>query len=519
MNDLSSIPQHLLEFSPDALIVVDEQERIRFANETVRSLFGYEPADLIGRHLEVLVPKRFRIRHGAHVAAFARNPANREMGARIADLFARRADGSEFPAGIRLAPFISGEHRYVAAAIRDMTERRAISDALVAARDEADRANRAKTRFLATASHDLRQPLQTIRLLNASLQRLASADKLAVAASEIGDLLHRQEQAIDGATRLLNALLDINRMESGAVEPQLGEVNLGELLQGLRQEFAPAAEAKGLRLECSTTGPVLKTDRTLLTQILQNLIGNALKYTERGTVSIGQFLDADALTIKVEDTGIGIPAEKLDRIFDEYYQVDSQGHPRLGVGLGLAIVREAARLLGFSVAVSSTPGRGTRARVRIPRHTLVEKHNAPARELDQPAALAGAEARGRVLLLEDNDSVRAATELFLSLEGYEVHSAATLAEAESLLAAVQPGDVLVTDYHLDGSLTGLDLLQQVRARQSRDVPAVLLSGDLQSMRRLVKREIPNCRFLSKPVDTKTLVAAIAELRQTWHFDT
>ena len=508
MNDLSLISQHLLQFSPDALIVVDARHRICFANETVRSLFGHDPAALLGQDLEVLVPERFRIRHGAHLAAFARGPVNREMGARIADLFARRADGSEFPAGIRLAAFTAGEQRFVAAAVRDMTERRAISDALVAAREEADRANRAKTRFLATASHDLRQPLQTIRLLNAALQRLTGSWP------DITDLLHRQEQAIEGATRLLNALLDINRMESGAVEPQLSEVGLGGLLRGLAQEFAPQAEAKGIRLTIPASGPTLKTDRMLLTQILQNLVGNAIKYTERGIVSLTQSLDADALTLKVEDTGLGIPADKLDRIFDEYYQIDSQGKPRLGVGLGLAIVREAARLLGISVAVTSAPGKGTLVRVRIPRQMLVEPHNASTREPGNLGAPGGAEPRGRVLLLEDNDAVRTATELFLSLEGFEIHSAATLAEAESLLAAMEPGDVLITDYHMDGSLTGLDLLQQVRARQGRDVPAVLLSGDLQTMQRLMKREIPNCRFLSKPVDTKALVNAITELRRS-----
>jgi PAS domain S-box-containing protein len=171
MGEISSIAQRLLQVSPDALLVVDKAGVIQFANETSHTLFGYDPEALVGQPITLLIPERFHNRHEAHLSNYLSEPTNREMGARITDLFALRADGSEFPAGIRLSPFRDGEDTFVAAAVRDMTERRMISDALVAAREEADRANRAKSRFLATASHDLRQPLQAIRLLNASMQK------------------------------------------------------------------------------------------------------------------------------------------------------------------------------------------------------------------------------------------------------------------------------------------------------------------------------------------------------------
>ena len=174
-------------------------------------------------------------------------PAIGEMGARIHDLFARRADGTEFPAGIRLSPFQDGDGRFVAAAVRDMTERRMISDALMAAREEADRANRAKSRFLATASHDLRQPLQAIRLINASMSKLISD------APDLRELVRHQALAIDSATRLLNALLDISRLESGAIEPQLAPLRLAAAFGELVSEFEPAALAKHLRLSFADT--------------------------------------------------------------------------------------------------------------------------------------------------------------------------------------------------------------------------------------------------------------------------
>lgn len=507
MDDMASISQHLLQFSPDALIVVDGLGIIQVANESTITLFGYPRKQLIGKSIDLLIPERFRIRHGAHLAGYVQDPSNREMGAQISDLFARRADGSEFPAGIRLAPFRDGDKRLVAAAIRDMTERRAISDALVLAREEADRANRAKSRFLATASHDLRQPLQTIRLLNASM--LKSSEE----ASNLSDLLHRQEVAIDLATRLLNGLLDISRLESGAIEPQLSPVSLAEVFSDLAGEFESAAASNDLRLEFCETEIVLSTDRTLFAQILQNIVGNALKYTKWGFVRISQAIDSDALILEIEDSGVGIPEGKLERIFDEYYQVNTKGTQRLGVGLGLAIVREVSRLLGYSISVSSKLDEGTRVRVRVPVENILSEQHVPTRAT-KPVGTAQSFAKCRIVLLEDNDSVRAATELFLTLEGHETWAAANAAEAQSMLAALQPGDVFITDYHLDGQLTGLEVLSQLRLQKERDVPAILLSGDLHSIMRTVKTPMACCRFLSKPVNTKVLLETIAELSRS-----
>jgi signal transduction histidine kinase/ActR/RegA family two-component response regulator len=437
------------------------------------------------------------------VAGYLRDPTAREMGARIIDLFARRADGSEFPAGIRLAPIHEGEKTFVAVAIRDMTERRAINDALVAAREEAVRANMAKSRFLATASHDLRQPLQTIRLLNASLFTVTPEP------AKLYDLLRRQQSAIDSASQLLDSLLDITRLESGAIEPHFSTMSLDSIFGELRRQFEPLALAKGLRLEFAATERVVTSDRILFLQLLQNVIGNALKYTAQGFVRIGETLLTDGLLLSVEDSGCGIPGDKLERVFDEYYQVDQSGAQRSGVGLGLAIVREVCRLLGYSVTVISPQGHGTTVRIRIPLSQLAS--GAPPPEPPPPSLVSHAANACRIVLLEDNDAVRAATELFLSLEGYEIRSAASVADAEDLLANLQPGDLLISDYHLNGQLTGLDVLQQVRAQHQREVPAIVLSGDLQSMMRVVKTSIPRCRFLSKPVDTNALLAAVAEL--------
>ena len=301
MDKIASISQQLLQFSRMPSLWWTSHGLILFANATSRALFGYSREQLVGQNIDMLVPERFRFRHGAHVAGFLRDPTSREMGARIIDLFARRADGTEFPAGIRLAPIHEAEQDLCRRSNSRYDGAPCVNDALVAAREEADRADMAKTRFLATASHDLRQPLQTIRLLNASLLTLTPET------GEQHELLRRQESAIDSASRMINALLDITRLESGAVEPHLAPVNLISLYGDLKREYEPVALAKGVHLEFPETSKVVISDRILLNQLLQNLIGNALKYTEKGFVKVIETSDADGLLLCIEDSGSGIP--------------------------------------------------------------------------------------------------------------------------------------------------------------------------------------------------------------------
>ncbi len=504
MDELSEITQHLLRFSPDALIVIDDGNRIRFANETVRDVFGYGPEELLGNPLEKLIPERFRPHHGAHTSAFMNHPQKREMGARITDLFALRADGSEFAAGIRLAPFRIGGKLFVAAAIRDTTERRLVNEELLAARTEAERANRAKSRFLATASHDLRQPLQTVRLLNAALSKI-------VPDPQARELLLQQGQAIESMARLLNALLDISRLESGAIEPVESRVAVDSVFAELRTEFESLAAARNIDLIFRATKIVLSTDRTLFSQLLQNLIGNALKYTDRGWVRIVCAGENGGVVVSVEDSGIGIPGDKLERIFDEYYQVDTHGTKRMGVGLGLAIVKEVARLLGFSVRIRSIVGEGTQATIAIPARHLLASDDKPAVVPAVRVVAPPSSRKGRLILVEDNDAVRIATELFLKLEGYTLLTAGSFAEAQAVLEQIKEGDMVIADYHLDDRNTGLDLLMNLRKRCGFDIPAVILSGDLPSVQRSIKVPVLKSHFLSKPVDTTALLDAIHDL--------
>jgi CheY-like chemotaxis protein len=223
--------------------------------------------------------------------------------------------------------------------------------------------------------------------------------------------------------------------------------------------------------------------------------------------------DTNAVIIAVEDSGIGIPEDKLERIFDEYYQVDTHGTQRMGVGLGLAIVKEVARLLAFTVKIQSKLRQGTQVLLSIPlRHRVLTR----ARGSEPMAAHAPAveACKPRLVLVEDNDGVRLATELFLKVEGHPTLSARTMAEAEALLEGILPGDIIIADYHLDGGNNGFDLIMRLRGKLGYDVPGIVLSGDLTSVRRSIKGPIAACHFLGKPVDTAALLEAIADLSST-----
>src|SRR5882762_3426051 len=214
----SELARSVLDAAPDAMIIIDDAGVIFFANRQVSTLFGYPHVDIIGKPVEFLMPERFRDRHRAHRQSYATSVRVRPMGAGL-ELFGQRLDGTEFPLEISLSPIEEGGRVLVAAAIRDVGDRKRVEaelsvtrEAADRAREFADRANQAKSRFLATASHDLRQPLQTLSLLNGTLRRtFADPDAL--------QMLAQQEQAIDGMARLLNNLLDISKLESGAVKP------------------------------------------------------------------------------------------------------------------------------------------------------------------------------------------------------------------------------------------------------------------------------------------------------------
>lgn len=500
--------EQMVHHSPDALLLVDQRGQIVYVNAAGVALFGYPASQLIGQTIEQLVPEKSRDIHERYREGFSSAPATREMGGRLVALSARRHDGSEFPAEIRLAPLEErdggGEAaNYILAAVRDVTDRRRITDELRAARAEADGANQAKSRFLATASHDLRQPLQTLQLLNAALARRLTGE------GEL-DLIHRQQAALESMADLLNALLDVTKLESGNIRPNPEVVPLADVLGGLAQQFEALAASRGLSLAIAPTGTCLRTDRILFRQILQNLLNNALQYTREGGVTVSFRQDAEGLAIRIADTGVGIPAPELDRVFDEYYRVDTKGPRPRGFGLGLTIVRQISRLLGYTVKVESELGRGTTFALHVPAANLVATPDATAIQPDAAAARLDIP-KPAVLIIEDDAAVRDALELVLSLEGYPTRTAdGPVAALEVFSAHRAEIDVVVSDFHLGPGKNGLELLEEMRGLAARDLPAVILSGDTSPVLARIE-SVSRVALLRKPVDARQLIARIEEL--------
>jgi two-component system, sensor histidine kinase len=369
------------------------------------------------------------------------------------------------------------------------------------ARDSADRANQAKSRFLATASHDLRQPLQTLSLLNGTLRRrwMDGTSREALA---------QQEQAITGMSRLLNALLDISKLESGAIKPDPSDFTVSAIFEELRQEFAAIASNKGLAFEVTPCDDSVHSDPSLVGQILRNLVSNAIKYTRVGSVALRCLHEPSCVRIEVLDTGIGIPAEQLRYIYDEFYQVGIPANiTREGYGLGLSIVQRIVTLLEVRLDVQSEVGKGS-----IFSLTLPAGHGAarPAPRTGAAPTAAMRQDRTRVLLVEDDPAVLNATRMLLKSDGYEVTGVATLAEALEQARADTRIDLLVTDYHLRGGETGTRVIDSLRAQLDRPLKAVLITGDTSSAVKELPQD-PWLRIVSKPVNADKLLSLLRAL--------
>lgn len=503
-----------LDAAPDAMIVLDSSGAIRFTNRQVGALFGYEHDEIIGAGIEILLPERFRGRHVGHRERYFADGRVRPMGLGLT-LYGRRRDGSEFPVEISLSPIEHEGGVLVAAAIRDVTDRKRVEAELIVAREAAeaareiavqareaaDRANQGKSRFLATASHDLRQPLQTLELLGGALRRRIT-DPGAVEA------LSQQEQALGAMSRLLNALLDISKLESGAVKPEPSDFAVSAIFEEIRMEFASIAASKGLQLEIDPCHDAVYSDRSLVEQILRNLVSNAVKYTRKGFIRLRCLHEAALVRIEVLDTGVGISADQLPLIFDEFYQVGvPTNSSRDGYGLGLSIVQRLVKLLTLKLEVSSQPGQGTAFSLVLPASAGKRGSGQAARST---ADLAPPIGEARVLLVEDNAAVRNATALLLELEGYRVTPVSSLGEALQHVRQGNGIDLLITDYHLNDGETGTQVIATLREILGVSLKAVLTTGDTSSAIRQLPRD-PHLRITSKPIRADELLALLRSL--------
>lgn len=386
----------------------------------------------------------------------------------------------------------------------DTTDRKMTAKALEAAKIEADRANLAKSRFLAAASHDLRQPLQSLTLLQELLSQTVEGEKPR-------KLVSRQGQTLAAMSGMLNALLDINQIEAGVVEAMPVVFPISDVLDLLRDEFGYLAQARNLSLHILPSAALVHSDATLLTQMLRNLLGNAIKYTKQGKILLGCRRRGDTLRIEVWDTGIGIAADQLHAIFEEFHQIDNAARERsLGLGLGLSIVQRLGHLLGHAIDVRSRPNAGSVFTITLP-CPAADPPGAVAKPPEPDAAPDGHRRTCKIVVVDDDPDVVELLEQLLKREGHIVKTAADAASAIKLVAgsAIKP-ELLLTDYNLPGGRDGLDLLRSLRATLPHGLPAIVLTGDISSAA-LARIAAEDCVQLSKPVKARDLLAAIERL--------
>jgi CheY-like chemotaxis protein/two-component sensor histidine kinase len=342
-------------------------------------------------------------------------------------------------------------------------------------------------------------------LLNGTLRRRAT-DHHSIEA------LLQQEKAIGAMSRLLNALLDISKLESGAIRPEPTDFTVAFIFEELRLEFASIAANKGLQFEIEACDDAVYSDPSLVEQILRNLVSNALKYTREGWVRLRCLHEAALVRIEVLDTGVGIPADQLPYIYDEFYQVGVPTNAsRDGYGLGLSIVQRLVKLLTLQLDVHSEVGRGSAFSLVLPASSG-QDFTTPLTIVESPF-VSQQTGETRVLLVEDNDSVRLATCLLLELEGYHVTPIASLSEA---LQHVQQGhrvDLLITDYHLNDGETGTEVIASLRERLGITLKAVLTTGDTSSAIKHLPRD-PYLRITSKPIKADELLKLLRGLLAT-----
>jgi two-component system, sensor histidine kinase len=380
----------------------------------------------------------------------------------------------------------------VLGAALDITERRATEDALRASQADAERANNGKSRFLAAASHDLRQPLSALSIYaNVLKNHVAPPGQ---------HLLANLNDCIGSLSELLADLLDLSKLEAGVVTPKRSNFPIADTLASLTSIHAPEAQLKGLRLRFVCSSLTAYSDPILLGRILGNLISNAIRYTERGGVLVGCRRRLGKTWVEVWDTGIGIPEDKIVEVFEEFKQLGDDARTR-GSGLGLTIVARTTALLGLEIKVRSWLGRGSVFAIELPLGQekavpMLERRAATHRPL-------------RIALVEDNAEVRQALAHALMNASHQVVAAVTGEELRTKLGGVPP-DIVISDYRLTQGETGFEVIAAIRAATRADLPAILITGDTEAklMRSMADRGIA---VLYKPLDLEMLQATLEGL--------
>ena len=517
----------MMENMPQGISVVDADMRLVAWNRRYVELFQYPP-ELVraGRPIADLIrynvargwcgpgdPERHVEKRLAHMRAGSMHLSER----RRSDGRVIEVRGQPLPDGGFVSTFNDvTTYKHVEDELREINEtlEQRVAERtrqLAEATRTAERANVGKTRFLAAASHDLLQPLNAARLFNAALRGQAGN----VPNREIEQLADRVENSLHAAEELLDGLLDISRLDSGAIHPERSNFSAGALLVSLKEQFAPTAAQRNLELRVHATRLPVYTDQRMLRRVLQNLISNALRYTRSGRVVVGCRRRGDQVEFQVIDTGPGIAAESQLLIFEEFRRLDQQSPwGERGLGLGLSICDRIVHILQTRLMVRSVPGRGSAFCVRVPRGSGAEQHVTAQSSAPNVSRMRGL----RVLCIEDDPNILDAMRELLTRWGIEIFCTTSGAQARELLKN-QPIDLVLADYHLGGEPLGLALLDEMVPRESGRLRAGALVTADGTAALAQRAHALGFQVLRKPLRPAALRALIVALARRAHEDT
>lgn len=493
-NDL----QNILYSTNVATLFLDRALGIRFFTPATKALFKVIATD-IGRPLSDLrsLAGDKELLADAQTVLMNLAPIEREFEAHNGGWFLRR-----------ILPYRTHENVVAGVVITftDTTDRKHSARAVEEAKYQAERANNAKSRFLAAASHDLRQPLQTLTLLQSLLARAHDDGKSK-------NLIARMGQTVAAMSGMLNTLLDINQIEADTVHAESILFPVGEVLDRLRGEFAYLAGAQKLDLRVVSCSVSVVSDPRLLEQMLRNLIANALKYTKYGKVLLGCRRRNGILSVEIWDTGVGIPDTELEAIFEEYHQLHNAARERShGLGLGLSIVKRLGDLLGHRVRVRSHLGKGSVFAVEVVLQeggrTIDAVQHTPS---DNDVRVRAKSRTGTILVVEDDSEIRDLLQLLLAGEGHRVETASNgIMALELMKDRVTGPDLILADYNLPQGMDGIRVAAKIRERFGLKIPVLMLTGDISSdaLRHIARQD---CLRLNKPVEAEELVRIVQRL--------
>ncbi len=492
-NDL----QNVLYSTEVATLFLDAELKIRFFTPATKLLFNVIAGD-VGRPLSDLTTLAVdrELSADARLVLDNHTSIGRELSIESGATFVRRVlPYRETENGVAR---VSG----VVITYTDITERKHVADLLDAAKKQADVANLAKSKFLAAASHDLRQPLQTLSLLLGLLESEETSPA-------VSGLLTRFGKTLNSMSTMLNTLLDLNHIEARVVRPERSATRLSTLFARMRDQFELQAEHLGLELRIAPTSLLVETDPRLLEQMLHNLVSNALKYTQKGRVLIGCRRRAGRVRIEVWDTGVGIAKAEHEAVFDEHYQVsDGLNGPGPGLGLGLAIVQRLGILLSHRIGIKSAIGRGSVFSIEVP---LADAGTLPPKSAASALSDAAARTPGAIVVIEDDPDVRELLGLTLAKDGYSVATAANSATALDKIrkTAIMP-DLIIADYNLGRGDNGLQAAALIQEKLGTLIPVIVLTGDITPATIRVI-EAKQCVRLNKPVSPPELTKVVQAL--------